>query len=78
MTRKADLERRQQDLPHGSAKRRSHGHLRAGHATWPYDLLNVAIGGVFLNRNKGSRMQTPATVPEVPLFANWVAMYKSV
>jgi beta-glucanase (GH16 family) len=40
-------------------------------------LLNVAIGGAFPNGNRNSTTPIPATVPGVPLYADWIAVYNS-
>jgi beta-glucanase (GH16 family) len=40
-------------------------------------LLNVAIGGAFPDTQRGSKTPIPATVPGVPMYVDWVAVYNS-
>ncbi|KAF2188056.1 glycoside hydrolase family 16 protein [Zopfia rhizophila CBS 207.26] len=40
-------------------------------------LLNLAMGGAFPNNQRGSGTPIPATVPGVPLYVDWVAVYNS-
>jgi hypothetical protein len=40
-------------------------------------LLNVAIGGAFRNGDRGSATPLPVTVPGLPLYADWFAVYNS-
>ena len=56
-----------------------------GAATWAqavqhghFILLNLAIGGAFPNNNSGRQTPVAGTVPGVPLYADWIAVYNSV
>lgn len=41
-------------------------------------LLNLAIGGAFPNKQRGSTTPIAQTAPGVPLYIDWVAVYNSV